>query len=48
VFPLLNALNNPAARIAGDQEARVPADWATRALLESGLLRITKLAAPIS
>jgi len=48
VFPLLNALTNPASKIAGDKEARRPADWASRALLESGLLRMSKLPAPIS
>jgi hypothetical protein len=48
VFPLLNAVTNPASKIAGDKEARAPADWASRALLESGLLRVTKLPAPIS
>lgn len=48
VFPLLNALSNPASKIAGDKEARGSADWASRALLESGLLRVTKLPAPIS
>jgi hypothetical protein len=48
VFPLLNALANPASKVAGDQELRAPADWASRALLESGLLRVTKLSAPIS
>jgi hypothetical protein len=48
VFPLLNALRNPASKIAGDKEPRGPADWASRALLESGLVRVTKLSAPIS
>ncbi len=48
VFPLLNALSNPASKIAGDKEARGPADWASRALLEFGLLRVNKLLAPIS
>jgi len=48
VFPLLNALTNPAFRIAGDEEDRGPADWASRALLESGLLHVIKRAAPIS
>lgn len=48
VFPLLNALTNPASKIAGDKEARGPVDWASRALLEFGLLRVTKLPALIS
>jgi hypothetical protein len=48
VFTLLNALANPASKVAGDEELRAPADWASRALLESGLLRVTKLPAPIS
>lgn len=48
VFPLLNALTNPASKIAGDKEARGAADWIGRALLESGLLRLTKLSGQIS
>ena len=48
VFPLLNAMVTTGFKIAGDKEARDPDEWASRALLECGLLRITKLAAPIS
>jgi hypothetical protein len=48
VFPLLNALNNPACEIPGNKQSRGLGDWASRALLESGLLRVTKLPAPIS
>jgi len=47
VFPLLNALNNPASKVPGYKQPRGLADWATRALLESGLLRVTKLPATI-
>ena len=48
VFPLLNALNNPASKVPGDEQSRELGDWASRALLESGLLCVTKLPAPIS
>lgn len=48
VFPLLTALSNRSSEIAGDKEARGRADWASRALLESGLVRVIKLRAPIS
>lgn len=48
VFPLLNAMSNPASKNAGDKEARSAADWASRALLEFGLLRLSVLPTVIS
>jgi hypothetical protein len=43
VFPLLNALIDPAFKIDGSKEIRSPTDWACRALLEFGLLRSINL-----
>lgn len=48
VFPLLNALISTGFRIYGDEEVRDPTEWASRALLECGLLRVIKHSAPIS
>jgi hypothetical protein len=47
-FPLLNGLLDTGFKVAGDKEARGPDEWASRALLECGLLRATKLPVPIS
>jgi hypothetical protein len=41
VFPLLNALKGRTLKIGGSEEPRSRADWAARALLECGLVRVT-------